>query len=68
MRNPNYTYAPCPDTMRGGWMVKSGDLVVWGQTKPAARSRLLRTMRHNARLGVKVALPTEQKEEVNDQS
>jgi hypothetical protein len=31
--------------MRGGWMVKSGDLVVWGQTKPAARSRLLRVLK-----------------------
>jgi hypothetical protein len=31
--------------MRGGWMVKSGDLVVWGNTKPAARARLLRVLK-----------------------
>jgi hypothetical protein len=71
MRNPNYTYTQNYDETTGlpkGWRVASGDIIVWGQTKAAARSRLLRVMRLARAYRVLTELPTEQKEEENDQS
>ena len=60
MRNPNYKYEQ--DIVAGGWNIIMGEVVVWGKTKPAARSRLLRVLRHMTNRQL------EQKEEANDQS
>jgi hypothetical protein len=43
MRNPNYNYIPDPD--KGGWAIVLGDMLVWGKTQAAARSRLKRKLR-----------------------
>jgi hypothetical protein len=65
MRNPSYDYKPHPT---GGWIITWGDMEIYGKTKEAARSRLLRVVRHNQRIDdVAEALKTE-KGEVNDQS
>ncbi len=42
MRNPNYTYKEAPN---GGWYVHAPGGLVWGKTKAAARSKLLRLVR-----------------------
>ena len=41
MRRPNYDYLEDP---KGGWEIKYGTMLVWGRTKAAARSRLLRML------------------------
>jgi hypothetical protein len=71
MRNPNYRYeenngvSNSPDAPVGGWLiVLSDNSTVWGKTKAAARSRLLRMTRRNAKLTATQA----NQEEVNDQS
>jgi hypothetical protein len=66
MRNPNYKYYEDP---KGGWEILLADgTVVWGRTKAAARSRLLRKLRFNRHLeDVKEALQAE-KGGLNDQS
>jgi len=43
MRIPNYEYLEDP---KGGWEIKIGDVLVWGRTKPAARSKMLRLLKH----------------------
>jgi hypothetical protein len=65
MRNPNYAYYEDPD--RGGWLVSTStpnSEIIWGKTKAAARSRLLRILRRDAKLTATQA----KQEEVNDQS
>ena len=64
MRNPNYNYTPTLDP--DGWTIHhpQDGTIAWGKTKAAARSRLLRMLRHNA----KVAATQANQEEVNDQS
>jgi hypothetical protein len=64
MRNPNYEYDAGSEEI-GGWWAKNGaGISVWGKTKAAARSRLLRVLRHNEKLTANQA----KQEEVNDQS
>ena len=61
MRNPNYIYVQDP---KGGWEIILNQVVVWGRTKAAARSRMLRKLRREAKLTANQA----NQEEVNDQS
>jgi hypothetical protein len=45
MRNPNYYYEPARFGSEDGWSIKMADIIVWGKTKAATRSRLKRVLR-----------------------
>jgi hypothetical protein len=63
MRNPNYRYEENINPSVGGWYVYGPDgTMALGKTKAAARSRLLRVLRHNA----KVTATQVSQEEDND--